>query len=128
MNRAIGKDYFQFYSRQYALAAREGKYEEALVSAAKGYLVAVELADDAGRAAFLQLIEDPIRNLVGEPAQRLAKQSGRGLRCSFCGRKKSEVKLVLGAHGAICRTCAAQVQAHLASKARPQRSKGTPST
>jgi hypothetical protein len=121
MQDAVGKDYFQFYTRQYAVAVRAGNHEEALVCAAKGYLAAVELGDETGRTAFLHLFDSPIHTLVGEPARLLAGEMRQGLRCSFCGREKSQVEIVLGAHGAICRICAANVQNHFTRKPRARK-------
>jgi ClpX C4-type zinc finger len=113
MKTPKSKDYSQSYSGRWDVAVQRGDYIEALGCAIKGYEIARDLGDEAHRMAFLGLIKFAVHELVDALAEPMNKEAAQGLRCSFCGREKSEVELVAGAGATICRICVETIHKQL---------------
>jgi hypothetical protein len=108
MAQHVGRDYFDAYSGKYAGAAQRGEWEVALLHAAKGYLIAVELGDNTSKMAFAELVHTSVRELL----QGDREVERDAVRCSFCGETQEHANLLLGAAGAICEKCARSVFRH----------------
>lgn len=111
METPKSQDYSDVYSSRWNIAVQNGNYTDALECAIKGYLIAKDVGDRIHETAFLALIRFAIIELVDEPSKKATEEAKQGLSCSFCGRKKTEVDIVVGPGVAICQICAGNINA-----------------
>ncbi len=112
MTVPTSKDYSKCYSERWNTAVQAGDYIEALDCGIKGYLIAKDVQDDAHKLAFLGLIRFAIEELIGPSSVKTRTEGDAEKRCSFCGRKENEVKLMAGAGAIICELCVGNIHEH----------------
>lgn len=103
------KNYFQLYSAKFKRAMKAKRHEEALTSAIKGYLISRDIRDEAVEAAHLAYMFMAVQALLKKSGKEMRNLDKKDRRCSFCGRKENEVRLMAGAAGSICKICTARI-------------------
>jgi hypothetical protein len=113
MSEPHGQNAFEFYTGRFRAAFLSRNYEEALVFAAKGYCLSVEMQDRFYGEVFVQLLNEVLRTI--SPSSSTANSDNAT--CSFCGDDGRQTRITNGARGAICELCAERIhQAFMARK------------
>ncbi len=103
------RNYFESYFRACSDAFRSGRFEDALMSAIRGYVVATEIGDADPQALFRRAIWNAAYELVDKPDRDELEDARQGRRCSFCPRRQGEVEIIAGICGSICKVCAIEI-------------------
>lgn len=109
MKTSQHNDYFRFYSDKWERAIKEKRYDEALIHAIRGYLVSRDMEEESFQIACLAYMAKAIEALSNKSSKQQRDLDKKVHRCSFCGRRESEVRLIAGAGANICEICASKI-------------------
>lgn len=115
MPRSQKKGLLSQYFEKLKLALAEKRYREALQLAINAYHVSKDVEDQSLETMSLAYMAKAIEHVDDIRRHRAVALAKAQQRCSFCGKKRSTVRLMAGAEANICEECAARVHRFFAT-------------